>query len=285
MTVPLSILIPARNEMNNLPGCLAAVCGWADEVVVVDSGSTDGTAAFAERQGARVLQFQYAGGWPKKRQWALDTFPFRNGWILLLDADEVPGEGIKAEIDAALSSPAADGYYLRYEIVFLGRQLRHGATGLRKLSLFRAGKGRYEKRLEEQDASMADMEVHEHVIVDGPVGELKQPVRHCNVNSLDRFIDKHNQYSNWEARVYLKGGETTLKPRLFGTQAERRRWLKKRFLTAPGSPLFFFLFFYIGKLGFLDGRPGLIYAVLQAIQIFHIKAKIVEQGLAEARHG
>jgi hypothetical protein len=124
---------------------------------------------------------------------------------------------------------------------------------------------------------MADMEVHEHVVVDGAAMRLKNPLVHRNVESLSRYIQKHDEYSNWEAKVWLQGeANGQLAPSLFGTQAQRRRWLKKTFLRIPGAPVLFFLLKYLFSLGFLDGVPGLIYCGFQAIQIFHVKAKIYE---------
>jgi hypothetical protein len=131
---------------------------------------------------------------------------------------------------------------------------------------------------------MGDMEVHEHVIVDGPAARLKKRISHHNVNSLADYIQKHNEYSNWEARVWTEdSGKDQLTPNLWGTQAQRRRWLRKKFLRFPGSPFMFFLYKYIGRLGFLDGIPGLIYCCFQGIQFFHIKAKIYELRKAESR--
>ncbi len=274
--VPISVLIPVRNEARNLPRCLEALRGWADEIVVVDSHSTDRTAVIAESYGARVVQFDYHGGWPKKRQAMLDTFPFRNEWILLLDADEILLDPLKREMELAIGANRYDGYWLRFEIYFLGRQLRHGNTQLWKLSLFRKGRGRYEKRLESQDRSMSDIEVHEHVVVTGNVGRLKNPVRHENINSLDRYIQKHNEYSNWEVKVLREGTAGELQPSLWGIQAQRRRWLKRALLRFPGSPLLLFSYKYFLKIGILDGVPGLLYCCFQAIQIFHIKAKLFE---------
>jgi len=161
---------------------------------------------------------------------------------------------------------------------FLGRALRHGDASFWKLSLFRRGMGRYECRLKDQDASMADMEVHEHVVVDGVTEQLRNPIIHHNVESLSRYIEKHDEYSNWEARVLMAGNDATgeVKPRFFGTQAERRRWLKLQLFDLPGSPLLLFLYRYLVRLGFLDGIPGLIYCGFQAVQMFHTKAKIYE---------
>ena len=276
--IPVSILIPTRNEAANLPRCLEALRGWANEIVIVDSGSTDGTAAIAQEAGAKLLQFVYKGGWPKKRQWALDTYDFANEWILLLDADEILQDEIKDQIAVAIEKNEKDGYWLKFQLHFLGRPLRHGGFDLWKLFLFRRGKGRYERRIAgDQTKSMSDIEVHEHVVVDGKVGRLSAPIRHENWNSLHRYIAKHNEYSDWEALVYHEGGGGgDIKPRLFGSQAERRRLLKKLFMRLPGFPLFTFMYHYVLKLGFLDGRAGFIYCCMKGIQRFHAKAKLFE---------
>jgi glycosyltransferase involved in cell wall biosynthesis len=275
-TVPVSVLIPTRNEEENLPRCLAPLQGWADEIVVVDSQSTDDTGAIAEEAGAEVVQFHYDGGWPKKRQWVLDTYNFRNEWVLLLDADEILLDPLKREIAEAIQTDEYDGYWLRFQLHFLGRRLQHGGFDLWKLYLFRHGKGRYERRFEGQDESMSDIEIHEHVVVDGEVGRLQNPVRHENWNSLYRYIEKHNEYSEWEARVYHKGDGGELEPSLFGNQAQRRRWLKQTLVRVPGFPLLTFLYHYVLRLGFLDGKPGFIYSAFKGIQRFHAKAKWYE---------
>jgi hypothetical protein len=165
---------------------------------------------------------------------------------------------------------------------FLGRILRHCGASFYKLALFRRCKGRFECRLESQDDSMCDMEVHEHVMVDGRTGRLNSPLVHRNVESLSHYIRKHDQYSNWESRVLSAGEEnsTELKTRLFGNQAQRRRWLKKLFFRVPGSPVLLFFYRYVFCRGFLDGVPGLIYCAFQAMQMFHTKAKIYEQRVA-----
>jgi len=275
--LPVSVIIPARNEAHNLPRCLEALKD-AGEVYVIDSGSSDDTVHIAESYGAKVVQFHYRGGWPKKRQWAMDTLPLAYDWILLLDADEVLTPALAAEIRGAVQDQCYNGYHIALEMYFLGRQLRHSGASFWKLSLFRKGLGRYECRLQDQNASMADMEIHEHVIVNGATRQLKNPVMHHNVESLSRYIQKHNEYSNWEARVWLDGnkGEDEIRPSLRGTQAQRRRWLRRHFLELPGSPVLFFLYKYFARLGFLDGVPGLIYCAFQGVQFFHIKAKVYE---------
>jgi glycosyltransferase involved in cell wall biosynthesis len=281
--LPLSVIVATRNEACHLPRCLESLRN-VTEVFVIDSGSTDGTAAIAQSFGATVVQFCYQGGWPKKRQWAMDNLPLAQPWILLLDADEVLTPALAAEIGRAVFDPTIRGYYLSLDMYFLGRQLRHSGASFQKLALFRRGAGHFECRLASQDTSMCDMEVHEHIVVDGPTARIKHPLLHHNVESLSHYIRKHDEYSNWEAKVWLQGNpETELPPRLLGTQAQRRRWFKKKFLGLPGSPALFFLYKYVWCLGFLDGTPGLIYCALQGIQFFHIKAKVYELRMQGAR--
>lgn len=281
--VPVSVIIPARNEARNLARCLESLRDVA-EIYVVDSQSTDSTCAIARQYGAKVVQFHYHGGWPKKRQWAMENLPLACDWVLLLDADEALPPELLSEMRHAIAYGDSDGYYIALDICFLGRGLRYGDASFSKLSLFRRGHGRFECRLEDQNASMGDMEVHEHVIVDGPTAKLKNRVAHQNFKSLSEYIQKHNEYSNWEARVWSEHrGTDQLRPTLWGTQAQRRRWLRERYFSVPGSPLFFFLYKYIFRLGFLDGIPGLIYCCFQGIQFFHIKAKIFELRKVKSR--
>ncbi len=251
--LPVTAIVAVRNEARNLPRCLESLRDMG-EVYVVDS---------------------------------LESLPLAHDWIFLVDADEALTPELGQEILDATQNPNYDGYYIALRMYFLGRELRHSGASFEKLSLFRRGKGRYERRLREQDASMADMEVHEHVVVDGNTARLHYPLLHHNVESLSHYIRKHDEYSNWDARVWLEGeaGSRELKPSPFGSQAQRRRWLRKKLFAIPGSPLLFFLYKYIFCLGFLDGVPGLIYCGQQGIQFFHIKAKIYELKMQTLRDG
>lgn len=274
--LPVTVIVAVRNEATNLARCLHSLRSAA-EVYVIDSQSSDETVEIARAYGAKVVQFHYHGGWPKKRQWALDTLPLACNWVFLVDADEALTPELEEEVRQAIQNPAINGYFVGLRMYFLGRELRHSGASFYKLSLFRRGKGHFECRLKDQDNSMCDMEVHEHVVVEGKTGTLRNSLLHHNVDSLSRYIQKHDEYSNWEARVWLQGeggGELQASP--FGTQAQRRRWLRKKFFALPGSSVSFFLYKYVFHLGFLDGVPGLIYCGLQGIQFFHIKAKIHE---------
>jgi glycosyltransferase involved in cell wall biosynthesis len=276
-SLPVSVVVATRNESRNLPRCLQSLSNFG-EVFVIDSQSTDGTPQIAREHGATLVDFHYGGGWPKKRQWALNTLSFANDWILLLDADESVPPDLEHEIERAIGNPAIAGYYVSLRMVFLGKALHHCGASLQKLCLFRRGIGRFECRLKDQDISMCDMEVHEHVVVEGRTAKLKGKIEHHNIESLSRYIQKHNEYSNWEAHVLADQtrSDQELKPSPFGSQAQRRRWLKRKLFRLPGSPVLLFLYRYLLRLGFLDGVPGLIYCSFQAVQMFHTKAKMYE---------
>lgn len=280
-TLPVSVIIPVLNEEANLADCLASV-RWADEVFVVDSHSTDRTAEIAQQHGAKVVQFDFQPGGPRKKNWALEHLPFRNEWILLLDADERITPELETEIRREFASgPKCDGYYLNRKLIFMGRWLRHGGNYPSwNLRLFKHRLGRYERLATEELQSAGDVEVHEHVVLDGPAGYLPEPMLHLDYKDLSRWIERHNRYSTWDAKMrlnLLEGREVSSIPaHLFGTPVERKRWLKKVWVRLPCRPCLRFLYMYVFRLGFLDGKPGFIYAVLKATHEFHISAKMWE---------
>lgn len=276
MALDLTIVIPTKNEEKNLLFCLEPLIGWAKEIVIVDSNSTDKTISIATESGAKVVTFDYKGGWPKKRQYVLDTFTFTTQWIMLLDADEILTDDVKTKIDRAIQTDEFSGYYLWFRLEFLGKMLLRSDPGLRKLSLFRTGKGKFERRFGDQDETMGDMEVHEHVYVDGRVGEIKSPILHRNFNSLSRFIIKHDEYSNYECKVHTMGEDSPIKPKFFGTKEERRRYLKQKLIRNPIAPFAYFIYLYLFRGGFMEGKPGFYYVLYQAIYLYFVNSKIYE---------
>lgn len=280
--LPISVIIPVLNEEQNIAACLESV-RFADEVFVVDSGSTDRTAAIAESLGAKVVQFRFVPGGPRKKNWALENLPFRNEWVLILDADERITPELEREIRQEFKKgPSFDGYYFRWKLIFMGRWLKYGGNYSGQcLRLFRHKLGRYERLNTEHLQSAGDVEVHEHVVLQGRVGYLREPFLHHDYKDLSRWIAKHNNYSTWEAKMRLdlllgKEYSESIRARLFGNPVERKRWLKKLWVRLPCRPLLRFIYMYIIRLGFLDGKPGFIYAVLKAIHEFHINAKMWE---------
>jgi glycosyltransferase involved in cell wall biosynthesis len=273
--VPVSVLIPIKNEAENLARCLACV-QWADEIFVVDSQSTDSSAEIAERHGAKIVQFKFNGSWPKKKNWALEHLPFKNDWVFILDADEVlPGQAEDEIRNAIRDANTTAGYWINRRFFFLGRWLRHSYYPNWNLRLFRHSLGRYE-RLTVAETRSGDNEVHEHVIVKGPTARLRCEIDHYAFPSIEVFIEKHNRYSNWEARVsadkFLHGSSDELS----AAPVERRRQLKMLSHHLPFRPLLRFLYIYIWQKGFLDGRDGYYFARLHAIYEFLSVAKTYE---------
>jgi glycosyltransferase involved in cell wall biosynthesis len=259
LKVPVCILVPARNEAHNLGRCLGSVA-WAAEVWVVDSQSTDGTAQIAAQHGAKVVQFHFNGIWPKKKNWALDSLPFAHPWVFILDADEVLPSSAETEVRAIVSdpTPSIDGYWINRRFFFMGQWLRHSYYPNWNLRLFRHALGRYEKITDGPTAS-GDNEVHEHVIVRGRTDRLRAEMDHYAFPTIDVFVEKHNRYSNWEARVAVEDGNGSNLERRGETSRRRlKRWARR----LPFRPMLRFAYVYFWQRGFLDGRAGFYFARL-----------------------
>jgi glycosyltransferase involved in cell wall biosynthesis len=275
LRAPISVVVPIKNEEGNLDRCLNSIA-WADEIFVVDSGSTDASAAIAERHGAKVVQFHFNGTWPKKKNWALQNLPLRNAWVLILDADEVLPPEAGPEMEKAVSAPGEiAGYWINRRFFFLGRWLRHSYYPNWNLRLFRHALGRYE-RLTEAETNSGDNEVHEHVVVQGPTARLRCEMDHYAFPSVDVFIEKHNRYSNWEARVAVDGLLPQSAGGLSHGRVERRRRLKLLSQKLPFRPLLRFLYIFVWQKGFLDGRDGYYFARLHATYEFLSVVKTYE---------
>jgi glycosyltransferase involved in cell wall biosynthesis len=273
--VPVSVIVPIKNEAGNLPRCLDSI-RWADEIFVVDSQSTDASVEIAQRHGAQVVQFQFNGSWPKKKNWALENLPFRNEWVFILDADEVlPPEAEREFARAIAEAGETAGYWINRRFMFMRKWLRHSYYPNWNLRLFRHSLGRYEK-LTEADTRSGDNEVHEHVIVRGATNRLRCEMDHYAFPSVEVFIEKHNRYSNWEARVSADRRLAGSGAQISSGQVERRRKLKKFSQRLPFRPLLRFLYIYVWQKGFLDGREGYYFARLHALYEFLSVAKTYE---------
>jgi glycosyltransferase involved in cell wall biosynthesis len=279
--IPVSVLIPAKNEEANLPACLESLA-MADEVFVVDSQSSDRSGEIAESYGAKVVQFYFNGRWPKKKNWSLENLPFRNEWVLIVDCDERITPELWEEIATAINNPEYDGYYLNRRVFFLGQWIQHGGRYPDwNLRLLKHQKGRYENLNTEEMRNTGDNEVHEHVVLEGKVGYLQSDMLHIDFRDIFEWLARHNRYSNWEARVYLnlltgKDDSGTIGANLLGDSVQRKRFLKKLWVRMPFKPTLRFIISYIFQLGFLDGKAGYIYARLLSQYEYQIGVKLYE---------
>jgi len=279
--IPVSVLIPAKNEEKNIQACMDSVAD-ADEVFLVDSQSSDRTIAIAEEKGAKVVQFHYNGKSPKKKNWSFENLPFKNDWVLIVDCDERITPELWAEIAKKIEDDTYQGYYLNRKVFFLGKWIRHGGKYPDwNLRLFRHKLGRYENLNTEEIKNTGDNEVHEHVILDGKVGYLHNDMLHIDFRDIYEWLARHNRYSNWEARVYYnfltgQNDDGTIGANLFGDAVQRKRFLKKIWVRLPFKPLLRFILFYIIRLGFLDGKAGYIYGRLLSQYEYQIGVKLYE---------
>ena len=270
MTAGVSVLVPTLDEELNLPECLDSVA-WADEIFVVDSLSHDRTTEIARARGAHVVQHPFES-YSRQKNWALDTLPFRNDWVLIVDADERVTPELRCEIEGELDSSRYDGYYLNRRFIFLGAWIRHaGWYPSWNLRLFRHRLGRYD-----------DRDVHEHVVLNGRVGYLRTDLLHHDRRGLEAFIARHNTYSTLEAHARLKTemvapDRATLPVSLLASPVQRKRYLRERvWPRMPARPLALFVYMYVLRRGFLDGRAGLALCVFHAFQEFMVGLKMAE---------
>lgn len=277
--VPVSVIVPVKNEAENLKRCLPALA-WADEVFVVDSQSTDATAEVAEQHNAQVVQFHFNGTYPKKKNWALENLPLRNEWVLIIDADEVVTPQLAEEIASRTAMDEANGFYLNMKYFFLGRRIRHcGYAEAWNLRLFKHRLGRYERMPAVPGTRAGDNEAHEHVELRGRALRLVHELDHHAYPTIWAWVEKHNRYASWEAEMYDRFLREPV-PASIGPGKRFKRQLKKLYLRLPMRPLVRFVYAYIVRLGFLDGMPGLVFCTLLAFYDFLAWANVYERRLA-----
>lgn len=264
--IPVSVVIPVKNEEKNLPQCLSLLKDFS-EVIVVDSHSTDSTPQIVREYGYRLIDFLWNGQFPKKRNWVLRNIPLQNTWVLFLDADESVTDDFVACVRKKIAQTDCCGFWIYYNDHFMGRQLKHGVK-MRKLALFRKDKGEYEY-IDEHAWSHLDMEIHEHPIIDGKVEVLPVPLIHNDYKGLEHYIAKHNAYSTWEVHRFFQLKKS--KVRLTFRQ-KVKYFLLDSWLLAP----MYFLYAYFLRLGILDGKAGLLFSLYKMQYFFQMKSKIIE---------
>jgi glycosyltransferase involved in cell wall biosynthesis len=255
-----TVVVLTFNEERNLRACLESVAGWANEIYVIDSGSTDATVAIATGYGARVLTHPFdthARQW----RWALAQLPADVDWILGLDADQRVTAELRAAIDRLLSTASpATGAYVRRRQIFRGTWIRFGGYYPKYLlKLFRR-----------QHVSLDDGDlVDHHFVVRGATVNLPADIIEDNRNEAEISVwtSKHNRYATLQARQELaSAGSRVPFSALVGTPDERTRWLKQVWARLPlfVRPCAYVFYRYVLRLGFLDGKQGFVFHVLQA---------------------
>ena len=241
---PLSVIVPSHNEEDVIEGCLASV-RFANEVMVVDSFSTDGTLAIARKYADRVLQHEYVNSAAQKN-WAIPQA--RHEWVLIVDCDERVTPELASEINARLEEPQYDGYWIRRRNFMLGKEIRHGTWRTDKvLRLFRRDLGRYEEK-----------HVHAEIHMKDRVGWCREKLVHHGFRSLSQYLSKVERYSTW------------------GAMNERDRGLRGTGWRIAGHGVGSFLKSYLLRRGFLDGTEGLIIAFMEGYVAFLKYAKLYE---------
>jgi glycosyltransferase involved in cell wall biosynthesis len=261
--VCLSVFILTRNEEDNLDDCLQSVVSWCSDVHIVDSFSTDGTLQIAERYGVRVHQHHFEGH-TRQRSWALENIPFANEWVFALDADHRVTPTLQEELRQCFRKPPAglEGFYVKRRQVFRGRWIRFGGYYPKyMLKVFRRDR-----------AFLDDNEFDYRFYVRGKTSTLKNDIVESNQKEwqISFFVDKHNKFATEQAIEELrrKAGEIKylVKVSPFGSPDQRILWIKIRWNSLPLylRPFLLFMYRYVFRLGFLDGKEGFIFHFLQS---------------------
>lgn len=268
--MPYSVLILTRNEAANIEHCLASL-PHCDDVVVLDSHSTDDTCARAQRMGARVVAREF-DSFAGQRNWAIDNVVFRHPWVLHLDADECVTPELHAEIEAVTQKDAHSAFLVANKLIFMGKWIRRASMyPFYQARLLKLGEARFTQHGHGQVLAHAER----------GIGKLSEPYIHYNFSrGVSDWVERHNRYSSLEAQRLARGGTTllgSLKDTVAGESSEARQQGLKRLADAlPSRPFIRFFYLYIVRGAFLDGRPGFDYCVLMAFYDYLIRLKASE---------
>lgn len=254
----ITVIVIAQNEEPNIRQCLHSVVGWATQVFVVDSFSTDRTPELARACGAEVVQHEFVD-FASQREWALANLPLSGEWIFFLDADEVVPRSFKQELEGLLEDADANlaGIYVHFAFYFLGHELKHAYESPPVMRIVRPGLAKW-----------SSISFWEYCTVNGDTTEIREKIIHRDQKSLSTWIEKQNRYASREAEATLQRRNNSRQLLHEAGQTERawRIWLRNAIydrLPLVVRPFCRFLYRYILRLGFLDGLPGFAYCFLQ----------------------
>lgn len=273
MRTDISVIIITYNEESNIGFALKSVCGWAKNVFVVDSFSSDGTVGVCKTYDCDVVQNPFVTEF-SQRNWTLTNLPITSEWIFFLDADEWMPSQLKDEIDEVIQrSPEENGFMLRWRFIWMGKWVKRGYYPKWLTRLVRRDKARWEIR-----------HINPHLVVDGPTGRVKHDFIHENRKGLRDWSEKHVRYALREAEelVAVQMDSQNLTARLFGSQAQRVRWIRLNVYNR--LPIIFrascyFIYRAAIRGGFLDGWQALVFHFLHAfwcpllIDLFYLELR------------
>jgi glycosyltransferase involved in cell wall biosynthesis len=257
LKIPVSVIIATRNEEKNIARCLRALEGF-DEIIVVDSASTDKTCEIAQEMGTRVEQFVWDGKYPKKRQWILNNLKLSHDWVFWVDADEEVTSALKSELKTLfLNNVHNAGYFIRGRYVWRGEELHHGMMN-NKIALIHKHKMEFPVVDDLHIEGMGEMEGHyQPVLKQGfsaaRIGQVTEPLLHHAYDDEAAWEKRHERYARWEA-------EMTRKKSWPVDPVPWRERAKCLIRTSIFRPWIMFGYSYIWKLGFLDGVAGFEFA-------------------------
>lgn len=270
--LPISVVVLTFNAEATIGATLASARRISDDIHVVDSYSTDRTLEIARAAGAGIVQHPFEN-YGAQRNWAIDTLTLRHEWELHIDADERLSDGLVAELERLMTDGPPDsvaGYYVPRLVHFHGRPLRHGGMyPIYHLRLFRRGRGRCENRKYDQ-----------HFFVDGAAAKLDNPMIDDIRLSLGEWTQRHNRWADAEVDELLAPGEGVIQAGKTGDPVSEKRGQRSFYYRQPLflRAFLLFLYRYFWKRGFLDGREGLIFYVLQTFWFrFLVDAKLYER--------
>jgi len=271
MKLPISVIILTFNEEKNIEACLESVYGWVEEIFIVDSFSTDKTLEMARKYTDKIYQHRFEN-YSKQRNWAFKNLPLKTEWILNLDADHKKKEKLKKEIIEVFLNPIDEslkGFLVTRKTIFMGRWIKYGGHyPVYHVALFKKNFGKCEERLYDQ-----------HFMVNGELKKLRGAIFVVISDSLTKFVERHNKWAISEAVEQLLGRGGEIKQDIIGNPMESRRAMRNFYGRLP---LFFrafayFIYRYFFRLGFLDGKEGLVFHFLQGFWYrFLVDAKIYE---------